>query len=343
MFRLFEGKTADGAWQRVATAFRARDGTVKQDSREGPTLEILHAALSIEDPRQRWVASRNPPFNIALALAETVWIMAGRNDSAFLTYFSKELIKFAGDGPTFHGAYGFRLRRHFGIDQLQRAYEALRNNPLSRQVALQIWDAAVDLPNSDGSPVSKDVPCNLAALLKVRDGQLHWTQIMRSNDLFRGLPYNVVQFTTLQEILSGWLGLQPGPYHHMSDSLHVYEREIEQIEASQARELPANTDQLSLPKQTFETVFAELHNATTRVIDEKVSAEQLLNLVKQTSLPAAYRNVLAVLSAEGARRRKNVAVAALLMAECTNPLFRELFEAWSSRFPDSHGFAAARS
>lgn len=47
---------------------------------------------------------------------------------------------------------------------------------------------------------------------------------MRSNDVHRGLPYNVVQFTTLQEVMAGWLGLEVGGYHHWSDSLHLYRR-----------------------------------------------------------------------------------------------------------------------
>ncbi len=46
---------------------------------------------------------------------------------------------------------------------------------------------------------------------------------MRSNDHFRGLPHNLIQFTTVQEVLAGWLGISLGSYHHYSDSLHVYE------------------------------------------------------------------------------------------------------------------------
>ena len=80
----------------------------------------------------------------------------------------------------------------------------------------------VDLPDLDGSPANEDIPCNVLAMLKVRDGALHWTQVMRSNDLFLGLPYNIVQFTMLQEVLAGWLGVRVGPYNVVIDSLHVY-------------------------------------------------------------------------------------------------------------------------
>src|SRR5437879_1150771 len=115
-------------------------------------------------------------MNIAFALEEVVWIMAGRNDSSFLNYYNTELPKYCGNGPIYHGAYGHRLRKRFGIDQVVRAYEALRRNPDSRQVVIQIWDSIVDLPAADGKPSSEDIPCNIVAMLKVRDKQLGPTQ-----------------------------------------------------------------------------------------------------------------------------------------------------------------------
>ena len=62
----------------------------------------------------------------------------------------------------------------------------------------------------------------MLAMLKVREGALYWTQVMRSSDLFRGLPYNFVQFTMLYEAIAGWLGLKMAAYNLIIDSLHVY-------------------------------------------------------------------------------------------------------------------------
>src|SRR6267142_6836672 len=144
MFNVFEGRTADSVWQMIATQFRSGTNVTKQPSRAGLTHEIVQGAITVTDPRQRWVISRRPAINPAFALAEIVWIVRGRNDSAFLTYFNNELPRYAGTGPTFHGAYGYRLRRHLGLDQLDRAFLALRAKPYSRQVVLQIWDGGLD-------------------------------------------------------------------------------------------------------------------------------------------------------------------------------------------------------
>src|ERR1035438_8441117 len=189
MFRVFDGATADSVWQEMAELFRAGEFVAGQESRAGLTSEILHVAISIDNPRQRWVASRRPALNIAFALAEVVWIVHGRNDAAFLNYFNRELPNFAGHGPTYHGAYGYRLRRNHGYDQLERACQALKANPQSRQIVLQIWHAMHDFPDETGQAVAEDIPCNITSLLKVRGGRLEWLQVMRSNDLYRGLPY----------------------------------------------------------------------------------------------------------------------------------------------------------
>ncbi|MHB8523784.1 MAG: thymidylate synthase [Limisphaerales bacterium] len=335
LFRIFEGQTADETWRKVASAFRRGDGASVQASRGGSTLEILHAVISISDPRQRWVVSREPSINLAFALAEIIWIMAGRNDSAFLNYFNHELPRYAGHGLTYHGAYGYRLRRLLRLDQLERAYEALSRNPESRQVVLQIWDGAVDLPALDGLPVSEDIPCNIVAMLKVRDGSLEWTEIMRSNDIFRGLPYNFVQFTAMQEIVAGWLGLKLGSYNHVSDSLHVYERDLDKINPSEGVCLIENMDSLALPKAEFDVVFAELERQCNAVTDEALVAESLVEEVKRSALPASYRNILCVLSAEGMRRRKQERCIDEVMSCCTNQVYQQIYTRWRSRVESS--------
>ena len=226
MISVFNGSSADNVWMQLAREFQ-RPGVARvQGSQKGETKEILHVAISISDPKQRWVMSRRPALNPAFALAEVVWIMNGRRDLAFLNFWNTKYQDFVGPGPELHGAYGYRLRRHLGRDQLERAYQVLDHNSDTRQVVLQIWDSRIDMPKPDGTPVSKDVPCNVISMLKVRDGKLEWSQIIRSNDLFLGLPHNLVQFTSLQEIVAGWLNIECGTYNQISDSMHIYERPL---------------------------------------------------------------------------------------------------------------------
>ena len=43
---------------------------------------------------------------------------------------------------------------------------------------LAVLDPAVDLPNADGSPAAADIPCNVAAFPKIRNGKLEWMQVI---------------------------------------------------------------------------------------------------------------------------------------------------------------------
>ena len=332
MFSYFEGPTADNVWQQIVEAFRAGDGVLVQPSRGGNTKEILHAAITIDDPRQRWVASRQSPLNIAFAFAELVWIMTGRNDLAFMQAWNKRLPDYVGKGPKLHGAYGYRLRQKGGVDQLTRVYQSLSSNPNTRQAVLQIWDSSVDLPQSDGSPANQDIPCNVLSLLKVRAGKLEWLQVIRSNDLFLGIPYDFVQFTSLQEVMAGWLGIDCGAYHQVSDSLHIYDRDEESVLASaMLPDLPSNTDSLALPKESSEAAFRELGRRVERMIVPGLQREQLERIAVWDEAPEAFRNMLAVLVSEAARRHEWPDISDRAMITCTNPLFKELWRRWVDR------------
>lgn len=328
MIYSFESNSADGVWRDAAAAIVDR-GTA-QPSRNGPTHELLHVALQITDPRQRWVASRREAMNVAFALAEVVWIVGGRNDAAFLNFFNSQLPRYAGEGPTYHGAYGWRLRRQFDFDQLRRAAAALAANPDSRQIVLTIWDGRTDLPLDDGLPRSKDIPCNIVSMLKVRGASLDWTQVMRSNDAYRGLPHNIVQFTMLQEIVAGWAGLQPGLYTHWSDSLHLYDTDTDQNPVvTPAMHLPFNRESVALPLAEFDRIWPEVESLTAVMVDEKITAGEIVTRVQGAALPASWLNVVRVMAAEAIRRRKGSPEE--LAMGITNATLRTLWNRWSER------------
>jgi thymidylate synthase len=331
MFRVLEADTADELWLKAAAWFGPDGRAAEQSSRCGEMTEVLHAALSLADPRQRWIASRSPAMNPAFALAEVIWIVSGRNDSAFLNYFNRKLPEFAGKGPKYHGAYGFRLRKHFGLDQLQHAYRALSATHDSRQIVLQIWDGNVDLPGEDGGPRSEDVPCNVISLLKIREGRLEWTQIMRSNDLVLGMPHNIVQFTSLQEVVAGWLGVEIGGYHHFADSLHLYDRDAPVAERIAPQLLPRNDESIALPKVESDRSFLSLARLGDKLASSETDVEGVLVAFSAVDLAPAFRNWAAVLAADALRRRSAFGELEAVMSECSNSCLSTMFERWLRR------------
>lgn len=323
----FEANSADQAWCKAADEFLSGRESKVHSGREGDTHELLHATFCIRDPRQRWITSRRPQINPAFAIAELVWILRGREDSAFLNFWNSQLHKFSGNGPKYDGAYGYRLRQQFGTDQLERAYLALRGCPESRQVVLQIWDPERDMPDALGRPASADVPCNVCSMLKIRNGRLEWTQILRSNDLFLGVPYNFIQFTSLQEIMAGWLGVDTGHYVQFSDSLHVYQRDWSRVERSVAKNQPINTDRLWLPKLESDSCFEELETDMLALMSEALNPSELV-IIARKQRPSAFVNMALVLSAFSARKRNWFSHVSEFVSECTNPVLRELCTKW---------------
>lgn len=328
MITCFESKSADDVWRKAVSAIL--DAGTLQPGRGGDTKELLHVGLQITDPRQRWIYSRREALNVAFALAEVIWMLGGRDDSRMVNYFNRSLSKFAGGGSTYHGAYGQRLRCRYGFDQLKRAALALKSNPEGRQVVLTIWDPRTDFPTPDGQPQSPDIPCNLVSMLKVRNGRLDWTQIMRSNDAYRGLPHNLVQFTFLQEVIAGWAGIPPGLYTHWSDSLHLYDLDIRSDpRRTVAEELGVSGENFALPISTFENMWPTVESFADSVTDETLRAADLVASLERINVPSPWHNVLRILAAEGLRRRKADPQTAL--GTLTDPFLRSLWSRWYDR------------
>lgn len=334
MISYFGGRTADNVWQQMAHAVQESRLVRKQQGRGGLTSELLHVAVSIECPTQRWVTSRLPAINFPFALAEVVWLISGRRDLRFLQFWNRGLSNYVGAYPDIHGAYGHRVRTHLGIDQLKRAYHTLTHNPESRQVVLQYWDSSIDSARADGSPSAPDIPCNVASMLKIRDGRLEWTQMVRSHDLFLGVPYNFVQFTTLQEVIAGWLGVECGSYNQLSDSLHVYHRDAMNVASSlgnRPAKVPPNTDCLRLSFDESAWAFGELERRIEALIAPAAFPSDIYKMCEWDEAPRAYQNILNILVAESLRRLGEGQVAVEVASRCSNSVHKYLWKQWVAR------------
>lgn len=318
--RLFETESADQAWKQVARHVLV-DGRL-QPSRAGLTREVRDVLIGLTQPTDRAVYSR--PINPAFAIAEVIWILAGADDSSFLKMWNPRMANFVDPGENrFHGAYGNRLgakpllsnkasvrlrvrdpQDPAPVNQLLGALNALRHAPESRQVVLQVWDKNIDLP--DPFPRSRDVPCNLISHLLVRDGALEWIQVARSTDLVWGLPYNLIQWTSLQEVMAGWLGLDVGRFYQLSGSLHAYEKHWEELPSwidSPNHNASARPGSLKLaPYQEWEAMFSNLVDIVLRISDS-VGGDDIASAFESSrAVPAGYREWIAILSAEAFAR-----------------------------------------
>ncbi len=328
MAEFIVGRTANDVWRKAASMLLQQKDAV--EGRTGDVFEILHSFITIEEPRQKWICDRVPPVSIAYALAELVWIMNGEDCSDVINFFNPQLEKFAGRAKFYHGAYGKRIRSHYGFDQLEKAYYALQNVPESRQVVIQIYDTKKDFPIDNGKPRDDDIPCNICSMLKVRQGKLEWSQIMRSNDVLLGMPYNFIQFTGLQEILAGWLELDIGTYNHYSDSLHLYNRDISKVGIAEETSLE-NDDSLSLCKEETEKIFKEIYKRMKSLTFSPTIESDIYSLAQLDSGYNAYNNMMLIIASYVAKKKQNDDLATELMKECTNKVYVAMWNRWIDR------------
>lgn len=208
----------------------------REESRNGVVLVAPEPVCTVyEQPLQRVLFSPMRDANPFFHLMESLWMLAGRNDVAFPAFFNKRFTEYSDDGFIAHGAYGYRWRVLFGMDQLAHLVDELRANPTSRRAVLQMWNALGDLTpvqvkayNSDedllvGGLTGKDVPCNTHAYFDVRHGKLNMTVLCRSNDVIWGAyGANAVHFSVLLEYMAIMIGVEVGVYRQFSNNFHVY-------------------------------------------------------------------------------------------------------------------------
>jgi thymidylate synthase len=148
-------------------------------SRAGEVMVIPEpVTITYTNPSEKVLFNRARDCNPFFHLYEALWMLAGRNDVAPLSYYNSQIADIASDdGKTFNGAYGYRWR-HFtgvypeaypvgGVDQLKILIEHLRNNPWSRRAVLSMWNVEDDLLKVEET---KDVCCNLNVHFLVRSG-----------------------------------------------------------------------------------------------------------------------------------------------------------------------------
>ena len=195
---------------------------IEEQSRNGPVLVAPGPVLTCYDrPTERVLFSAGRDANPYFHLFEALWMLAGRNDLAWVEQFNKRFAQFSDNGRTLHAAYGRRWRHWHGLwqeDQLPQLVALLRREPHTRRAVLAMWEPTADLNTS-----YKDLPCNTHAYFDLRGGALNICVCCRSNDaLWGAYGANSVHFSVLQEYIAIGVGAPVGRYRQFSYNLHAY-------------------------------------------------------------------------------------------------------------------------
>jgi thymidylate synthase len=194
--------------------------------RGAQVAELRNRVMVIERPRERCIVLPGRHNCVFATIAETMWILAGRNDLEFLTHYVPRAPDFSDDGRTWRAGYGRRLRDWGGVDQIRECLALLRREPGTRRAVMSLYDPAADFVDS------KDIPCNNWFHWLARGDRLHLNVGIRSNDMMWGFSgINTFEWSILQELMASWLGREVGEMTFFISSFHLYQRHEQRARA----------------------------------------------------------------------------------------------------------------
>jgi len=168
------------------------------------------------------------------ARTELLWILNGRTDLKYLEdngvkYWRPDYERSGRTDETLGPVYGKQWRDFNGVDQLKNLVYSINTNPDSRRLMVSAW-----------APHELDEmalpPCHYAFQVYINNGvmDLMWQQ--RSADVFLGLPYDIVMYGLLLEMLAKGAGLKAGQLIGQLGDCHLYNNHLEQ--AKEYRDRP---------------------------------------------------------------------------------------------------------
>lgn len=239
-----------------------RDGLTTGTTSDGQR-ELISYQTGLARPLARITVHAARPLNITSAIARFAWMIAGNDRLADIAFYEPKVMDYSDDQLTVPGSdYGRRIMQpRPGLNQLTGVVARLREDSNSRRAATVIWSP------EDAVRQSNDIPCAFGTFYHIRQESLVATTVMRSNNAFLLLPFNIFEFSLLAEVVASELGVPFRTYIHWSASMHVLNRESDRARAlveagpSTSREMP------TMPSEVGPLVQARLlavHEAQLR-------------------------------------------------------------------------------
>lgn len=265
----------------------------KVDSRNGETVELMNHQFTLSNPARYEVFAPGRKASLPAAIAETMWILAGRNDIEWLSHYLPRAAEFSDNGKTWRGGYGPRIRKWDGgpedlgetVDQLAHVVDLLKRDALTRRAVINLYNPKFD--SADG----KDIPCNNWLHFLYRDNALHLHVVARSNDIMWGWSgINAFEWTVLLNVVANLTGLERGTITFSVSSLHLYDRHYDKATriAQAGRSVsPFQHEPLASPQFKFGGTLGQFD----AVVEDWFTIEALIRDDERRELPVTLNRI----------------------------------------------------
>jgi thymidylate synthase len=171
------------------------------------------------------------------AVTELLWILSGSTDLAYLhnnnvKYWDADYKRSGRTDGTLGPVYGKQWRNFGGVDQLYNLLREIKKQPHSRRLVVNAWN-----------PIDLDdmvlPPCHYGFQVYINNGEMSLMWQQRSADIFLGLPYDIVMYGLLLEMLAAGNGYKPKQLICSLGDCHLYNNHV-------------NAAKVQLERTTFE-------------------------------------------------------------------------------------------
>ena len=105
------------------------------------------------------------------------------------------------------------------IDQISMVLKELQRDWFTRRAVISLWNPTVD-------STSSHPPCTVVLQFLFREGKLHLTSVLRSNDAWMAALPDMIALSRIQAEMAKTLNVEIGIYTQMSVSYHIYEPDV---------------------------------------------------------------------------------------------------------------------
>ena len=197
------------------------------------TRECRNFSFEIGDANEHIVPNAANVVRSSLAVGRFLWMMGGNDRLEDIRFYEdtrseKGVAGFSDDGLVVPGSnYGARLfKPRPGLDQVEACVALVKSDPNTRRAAMSVFQP------EDAGRNSSDIPCTFGVLLSPRSGSLNMTVVMRSNNAWFLLPYNIFEFSLLGAVMASEAGVDLGSYHHFAVSMHLYDSDVDKARSA---------------------------------------------------------------------------------------------------------------
>ena len=114
------------------------------------------------------------------------------------------------------------------IDQLQQVIENIKEKPYDRRHVVTAWNPGEI--NEMALP-----PCHMIFQFYVADNKLSLHMMMRSTDVFLGLPFNIASYALLVHMVAQVTDLEVGELVITCNDCHIYQNHIDAVKTQLSR------------------------------------------------------------------------------------------------------------